>query len=465
MTLDIQWRQFRRRLVRFLLCFGTWRTRRSSFCLGISLVFLVHFCLLQYVFFNGSVVMETAVAKLPSNRPQPAVQPFNLVEHTKVLSQVQGRWLIEGGGDIAAGPYIQSSGTARSVRGLRFGCSDLEAVTLKRKLGHGVSKQVYLGLYEGRRIAVKMVTRNLVDVTKCLKRMTEVTSSSSASDRAQCHVLPNMKLMKEILLLSQLDHRNLLPLLGYCVRSEETDSTSLREHGVVAVYEYGQRFYTSSLSLWPVQLRLRTALELADLLDYLENSPLGSLRISDFKDAHFLLADDNRVKLTDLDDMNSLEPECSIVPVQTPDFSERGASAASCGYSLGCIGGLCVGYNAKYNIDRMNRMFFRSLLFADESVADWDLLSPVPSAGGTQTKGERRGGRPWEDERWISTMDGHDSNEIYRGLKRNYPTVFADIRRKLDAAEISASHLRRFIVGVYSAVLRHSNATTSKETT
>src|SRR6218665_3042802 len=119
MTLDIQWRQFRRRLVRFLLCFGTWRTRRSSFCLGISLVFLVHFCLLQYVFFNGSVVMETAVAKLPSNRPQPAVQPFNLVEHTKVLSQVQGRWLIEGGGDIAAGPYFQSSGTAGSVRGLR----------------------------------------------------------------------------------------------------------------------------------------------------------------------------------------------------------------------------------------------------------------------------------------------------------------------------------------------------------
>ncbi len=45
---------------------------------------------------------------------------------------------------------------------------------------------------------------------------------------------------------------------------------------------------------------------------YLATSPLGSLRISDFKPIHFLLKD-GRVKLTDLDDVTSLEPSCDAV--------------------------------------------------------------------------------------------------------------------------------------------------------
>ena len=72
-------------------------------------------------------------------------------------------------------------------------------------------------------------------------------------------------------------------MLGYCVRSEETTSTALAEHGVVAVHEYMERFYTTGVTAWEWAERLQAAIEMADLLDYLEHSPLGSLRISDFK--------------------------------------------------------------------------------------------------------------------------------------------------------------------------------------
>jgi hypothetical protein len=123
-----------------------------------------------------------------------------------------------------------------------------------------------------------------------------------------------MKLMKEILLHDQLQHPGLVPLLGYCVRSEETNSTSVSEHGVIGVYAYAERFYTSAMSSWPVERRLSAASRLADLLNYFERSPLGSLRVADFKESHFLLLggdlDGVQIVMTDLDDLMSTEPSC-----------------------------------------------------------------------------------------------------------------------------------------------------------
>jgi len=74
--------------------------------------------------------------------------------------------------------------------------------------------------------------------------------------------------MKEILLLKQLRHRGIVPLLGYCVRSEETESTSLHDHGVLAVYEYATPFYVTAMSDWPIDRRLDAAVQLAYLAAY-----------------------------------------------------------------------------------------------------------------------------------------------------------------------------------------------------
>lgn len=50
---------------------------------------------------------------------------------------------------------------------------------------------------------------------------------------------------------------------------------------------------------------------MADLLRYLENSPLGSLVVPDFKEGHLVMVSDS-LKLIDLDDVNNLEPECDV---------------------------------------------------------------------------------------------------------------------------------------------------------
>ena len=264
----------------------------------------------------------------------------------------------------------------------KYNCSNVDKIKIKHKLGHGVTKQVYLGIFGDVKVAVKMVTRNVIDVTSCLQSMHRDEDHAGSADpnqregdKRKCFVFPNMKLMKEILIMEQIYHPNLMKMLGYCVRNEETESTSLQEHGVIAVFEYGMRFYVNSLSAWSLRNRLKAALELTSLLYYLQYSPLGSLRVSDFKDNHFLLIN-NRIKLIDMDDLTSLEPSCAIpqsYPSAKLDYMEQWHSEKTmathtldvkrlCHYGLSCQGGICPGHNAKYNLDNMNRVLFKYLL-------------------------------------------------------------------------------------------------------
>jgi len=105
------------------------------------------------------------------------------------------------------------------------------------------------------------------------------------------------------------------------------------DHGVLAVYEYGTHFYATSMSDWPVDRRLDTTIQLADLAVYLHRSPLGSLRVADFKQTHFLLLDaGRRIAMTDLDDVTSAELSCSHVT--DSNVSQSPATLTSCPYAL-----------------------------------------------------------------------------------------------------------------------------------
>lgn len=236
-----------------------------------------------------------------------------------------------------------------------FNCTNISSVKLKKKIGHGVSKQTFLGEFQGHSMAVKMVTRHIHDVKTCLDNAKRDEASPAAGARSKCYAYSTLKLMKEILLAEQLHHPNIAQLLGYCVRSEESDSTDIAEHGVVSVFELGTRFVLDGLQILPWPVKLHHALEMADLLHYLHHSPLGSLVIPDFKEGHFVIVNSS-LKLIDLDDVNNVEPACAAT-------SGMGDHSEECDYGVKCQRALCVGFNAKENLKNMNRLILKRLLF------------------------------------------------------------------------------------------------------
>lgn len=241
-------------------------------------------------------------------------------------------------------------------------CSNIHEVNLQSKIGHGVSKQTFKAVFRGKHVAVKMVTRHQSEVKTCIER---INDSHPKKDelRSRCFVFPTMKLMKEILLLEQLNHPGFVKLLGYCVRNEESETTDLTERGVVSVFELGERVVFYSLQTLTWQQRLKHAMELADFLAYLEHSPLGSLRIRDFKEDHFLLVN-GALKMIDLDDVDNLEPSCNVyVSADTQAELAKRGKTNGCEFDLTCQKGMCIGFNAKQNLKFMNKLFFKHLLF------------------------------------------------------------------------------------------------------
>ncbi|KAL3848242.1 hypothetical protein ACJMK2_019111 [Sinanodonta woodiana] len=246
-----------------------------------------------------------------------------------------------------------------------FNCSNIHRIRLIRKIGHGVSKQAFQGEYNGIPVAIKMVTRHQSEVKSCLDQLRSA-NDNNPDKRSKCYVFSTMKLMKEILLLEQLDHPGFIKLLGYCIRSEESETSDLSERGVVSVFELGERFPLNNLQLLSWQDRLRHAIALVEFLIYLEHSPLGSLRVRDFKDGHFLMVDSS-IKMIDLDDVDNLEPSClpfrESHSASVTNFTVFGSNdVRSCEFGLKCQRGLCVGFNAKQNLRHMNDLFFKRLL-------------------------------------------------------------------------------------------------------
>ena len=258
--------------------------------------------------------------------------------------------------------------TNMKLRNHMFNCTNIHMIELESKIGHGVSKQTFKGNYHGVPVAVKMVTRHQKDVRTCINAI-NFSDPNSAEQRSRCFVFPTMKLMKEILLLEQLDHPGFVPLLGYCVRSEESDTSDLSERGVVSVFELGKRFPLGSLQIMPWQERIGHAIALAEFLYFLETSPLGSLRVRDFKDSHFLMVK-SRLAMIDLDDVDNLEPSCDRYINNNSNIQ---TAKPDCEFNLPCTKGMCIGFNAKQNMKFMNKIFFSRLLYPKkfpESIID-----------------------------------------------------------------------------------------------
>ena len=284
---------------------------------------------------------------------------LNNIKTKAVLNEKTAQiYRTNGEGQAAEPPFVNKLMTNAQNRNLMFNCTNIHMIQLKSKIGHGVTKQTFEGDYHGLPVAVKMVTRHQSDVKTCINAI-NISDPKSAEQRSRCFAFPTMKLMKEILLLEQLDHPGFVKLLGYCVRSEESDTSDLSERGVVSVFELGQKVMFGNVQFLTWQERIRHAIALADFLHYLENSPLGSLRIRDFKEGHFLMVQSN-IKMIDLDDVDNLEPNCDNY---LSNYDNDATSKNICEFSLPCMKGLCIGFNAKQNLKYMNKIFFKRLLY------------------------------------------------------------------------------------------------------
>ena len=265
-----------------------------------------------------------------------------------------------------------------------FSCENIESIKIVRVLGSGVSKNTYLGEYgDGIRVAVKMLRRE--------------------SGVGNKHELIPM-FMKEILLLMELKHKNIIKLLGFCIRSETYGTGSLTDEGIIAVYEYGEEVSLDRLIKLPLSQRLDIALEVLDLLTYLERSPLGSLNLGYVKLRHFLLRE-NSLKLIDLN-WDSKEPSCfneAHRDLKQSNMSSVFNEANSrCKFGFQCLNGQCVGQNAHTSLFTVNHVLLRHLL----STGDDDNLKL--SRGGFW-RSQKHGIKHWEQARTLLNDEGQDT--------------------------------------------------------
>ena len=241
--------------------------------------------------------------------------------------------------DVRGVLHGNSSATLSSAVYL-YGCHNVHQINFGGKLGNGVTKVAFQGTHGPRQVVVKMVTPEVEDIKACQRQ-------GHPNTMGDCYHFPVMKLMKEILMLQQLRHPNILRLLGYCLRSDETEMDSRKLHGLIAVYEHGEKIKLRDMVRWSLEKRILISLQLIDLLIYLETHALGSLIFPDFKLHHFLIVD-NRIKLIDVDDMSSKEAPCQ-------------QETLACPFDLPCVDGRCQGANAKYNLANFHDTFAKHI--------------------------------------------------------------------------------------------------------
>ena len=175
-------------------------------------------------------------------------------------------------------------------------CNNVAEIKIEKKIGFGFKKEVYLGDFRGTKVIVKVLRNTSSAIQDCLK------IKGIRTDR--CYDFNILTTVNEILLNIQLEHPGLVRLLGYCVRDVLHPPTEdiVAQRGVISVFEVGQKYDPNNFKT--LSERLRVAYQLADLLDYLDHSPVGSLFMSDLEHVNFVMID-GQIKLSDIDRMNS----------------------------------------------------------------------------------------------------------------------------------------------------------------
>ncbi|XP_022105604.1 extracellular tyrosine-protein kinase PKDCC-like isoform X3 [Acanthaster planci] len=233
---------------------------------------------------------------------------------------------------------------------LVYGCKEIASIPLSDRelVGFGYTKRVQKAFLGGKPVALKTPLSNGPDMTQCV---------GYGMSKEECFTLANFKVLKEIALLQQLQHPNIIKVLGFCLPGKIDINDSSRTTTMVTEYGHPITFLELLKMSW--EDRLRISLGVSRLMYYLSNSSVGSLGIHDFKPSQFVTVD-GEIKLVDLDDVDDKPVTC-----RTPvDCALLGSSST---VYLPCVDGKCLYYSDRRNVYSAYKIFFTLLPFETPS--------------------------------------------------------------------------------------------------
>ncbi|XP_046388773.1 extracellular tyrosine-protein kinase PKDCC-like [Ischnura elegans] len=238
-----------------------------------------------------------------------------------------------GGGEFAAAKALECS--------VMNSASDLEF------LASGWTKAVYRAKLWGRDVAIKTVNLNGLDFREC---------QSAGGSLSGCYRRVSVKILREMILLRQLRHENIVQVLGSCI----PDAVS----PVALITELGDPLDTITLLQLSWKDRLKLSLGMARILHRLAHSPMGSLALNEIRRQQFVLVGKTTLKLTDVDDVRVTEPSCITADdcLQRLPSEMLNESTAVDYLQNPCVEGRCVGHNEKLNVWNAGRHFIRLFL-------------------------------------------------------------------------------------------------------
>ncbi|XP_046664198.1 extracellular tyrosine-protein kinase PKDCC-like [Homalodisca vitripennis] len=307
--------------------------RSSGVCLFVSVYF--------FLFLIASVVLFSPIFRTSLDH-----RPISTNRNSRsVFSEDDYEW--ENSLFLNLSGFSSLSG---APRGLRWpvtspgpiNCSTLNEVKDLEFIAAGWTKAVYKGMFRGEPVAIKTVNLNGHDFRQCQERQPQASLAS-------CYRRTAAKLLKELILLTELSHENIIKVVGSCV----PDAVG----PVVIATELGDPLDTVQLLQLSWERRLKLVHGVARLLYHLAHSPLGSLAMNDLRRQQFVLAD-GVLKLSDVDDMGIAEPFCQT----DADCSHHLLANISNRAAAPCVDGQCRGHNERLNVWRAGQHFVKQLL-------------------------------------------------------------------------------------------------------
>ena len=177
-------------------------------------------------------------------------------------------------------------------------CSLLDKLSYEQFVSNGWTKSVFSAKLEDKLIAIKIVNLKGKDINDCAK----------FEPLLSCHNKAVEKLEREIQLLKLLKHPTIIQLIYHCSKTIENMGPCMK-YSVIAT-EIGEPLTNLKLLQMNWNDRKKLIQDLANLIHFAQQSPIGVLGLPDLRRTQFVLVN-GQLKLADLDDVTVGDPNCT----------------------------------------------------------------------------------------------------------------------------------------------------------